>query len=517
MQKMYNVFTVALFVLAVLAFSSSSGEAAKIKPKGTVNFELVAVRTLEAMDRDDAVILASGKTVESPIVPFKPTMNIDDYKALKDAANAKARITADMQGETSAQGTFSPPGYVGPDINGVTQSEAGGTRPPDTHGAVGPDHFAEITNAHYDVYRKSDGVRVKSVSLASFFGYSTRGFYDPRCIYDPTGNRWVVAAPARMESSTVQYQFVAVSKTTDPTGEFYIYRADLCFQDNNDFWDFPQVGVDSQSIFITALIFANNENYVGSDLCVVSKTSLYSGESASGKIFTGLDGPLAPPIVLDTNKKSCFVATSYFTQIVMYTLTYVKKSPILTKSAIPITAYSLPPNASQPGTATLLDTLDGRFVNASTQSGNSLWQVHTVNINDRPTPQWYEFNILKKNVTQGGTFTASSTSHDWNATIAANKKGDVFVTWSSTDVTAGTNAQVRYSGRRKADTSGIIDGGAALFTSSTYYAPTGGSYERWGDYSAVTIDPSNTSRAWIVNEKIDSISQWGSRITCIGY
>ena len=517
MRKVYCVFVVAQFVLAGLAFISSSGEAAKIKPSATINFELVAVRTLDDMEADDAALQASGKIVESTIVPFRPTMNIGDYKAAKAAANANARITVDKQSETTAKSAYAPPGYVGPDIEGVTQSEAGGARPPDTHGAVGPDHFAEITNSHYDVYRKSDGVRVKSVSLASFFGYTTQSIFDPRCVYDSTEGRWIVASPARRESTTVQRQFIAVSKTTDPTGEFYVYSADVCHLDNGDFWDYPQFGVDNKSILITANIFASDSSYSGSDLCVVSKGSLYSGKSASGKLFTQLDGTLAPPIVLDNSKKSCFVATSYFTQIILYSLTYKKSSPRLTKSAIPITTYSLPPGASQPGTAALLDTLDARFVNASTQNGNSLWQAHTINENDRPTPRWYEFDISKKTVTQSGTFNASSASHDWNASIAANKKGDVFVTWSSTDVTAGTNAQVRYSGRRKTDTSGIIDGGSALFTSSTYYAPSGGSVERWGDYSAVTIDPSNTSRAWIVNEKINSTSQWGSRITCIGY
>ena len=517
MQKLYGVFIVAQFVLAGMAFIPSSGEAAKIKPTATINFELVAVRTLEAMETDDAALQASGRTVESPTIPFRPTMNVDDYKTAKDAANANARITADKQGKTSAKGTYAPPSYVGPDIDGVTQSEAGGFRPPDTHGAVGPDHFVEITNSHYDVYRKSDGVRVKSVSLASFFGYTTQSIFDPRCVYDSTEGRWIVASPARKESTTVQRQFIAISKTTDPTGEFYVYSADVCYLDNDDFWDYPQFGVDNKSILITANIFASDSSYSGTDLCVVSKSSLYSGKSASGKLFSQLDGTLAPPIVLDTSSKSCFVATSYFTQIVLYTLTYKGSSPRLTKSAIPITTYSLPPDASQPGTAALLDTLDGRFVNASTQNGKSLWQVHTINENGRPTPRWYEFNISNKTVTQSDTVNASSASHDWNASIAANKKGDVFVTWSSTDVTAGTHAQVRYSGRRKTDTSGMIDGGEALFTSSTYYAPSGGSVERWGDYSAVTIDPSNTSRAWIVNEKINSTSQWGSRITCIGY
>jgi len=41
--------------------------------------------------------------------------------------------------------------------------------------------------------------------------------------------------------------------------------------------------------------------------------------------------------------------------------------------------------------------------------------------------------------------------------------------------------------------------------------------QRWGDYSAVTLDPSNEANAWLVNEKINNNSIWGSRIITIGF
>ena len=63
---------------------------------------------------------------------------------------------------------------------------------------------------------------------------------------------------------------------------------------------------------------------------------------------------------------------------------------------------------------------------------------------------------------QGGFITTSATSKDWNASITANADKDVYVTWSSTDPTAGTNAQVRFSGRRSTDTASVIEGGSSL-------------------------------------------------------
>lgn len=515
MEKILKTFIAVPLALTAIVFVHTLAEAGKIRPETTINFKLVQLRTPGEMEAADAAMQATGRMPEAQEVPFRPTMSIVDYKAAKAAA-AESTATNSEDAE-SPNGPLAPPVFIGPDIEGANQTEAGGWRPPDTHGAVGIDHFAEVTNSHYDVYRKSDGVRVKSVSLASFFGYTAESLFDPQCSYDSAANRWIVAAEAFQESSTVQRQFVAVSQTNDPTGAFYIYNADVNYKNNSDFWDYPHLGVDKNAILITANIFAFGLIYAGTDLAVVDKNKLYNGQGVRAKLFTNLDGTLMPPIVLDQSDKTCLVAAVSSGNITLYTLTYPGGKPTLSKSNISVPAYSTPPDASQPGTSDKLDTLDRRFVNASTQNGNSLWQVHTINNGGRPTPKWYEFNISTNTVIQSGTVNATGSSHDWNASVAANTSNDAFMTWSSTDVELGTNAQVRFSGRRNTDTAGVIQSGSALFTSSTFYNPSSDNPERWGDYSAVTVDPTNSLRAWIVNEKINSTTVWGSRIGQIGY
>jgi hypothetical protein len=143
--------------------------------------------------------------------------------------------------------------------------------------------------------------------------------------------------------------------------------------------------------------------------------------------------------------------------------------------------------------------------------------VHTINVNGLPKPKFYEFNTATNTVIQSGIISASATSNDWNASIAANANNDVYVTWSSTDPNAGINAQVRFSGRLHTDPIGAISSGSVLFTSPAFYNPSSDNPERWGDYSAVTVDPKDPLRAWIVNEKIDSATIWGSRIGEIGF
>ena len=123
-----------------------------------------------------------------------------------------------------------------------------------------------------------------------------------------------------------------------------------------------------------------------------------------------------------------------------------------------------------PGTTATLDTSDSRFVNAGTQIGNSLFQVHSINSGGFARCRFYEFDTVNIQVIQTGDFGRSSTSFDFNASIAANRRKDVFVTWSSTDVTNNVNAEVRYSGRLHTDPLGVIPSpGSLLFGSDTYY------------------------------------------------
>ncbi|WKZ15924.1 MAG: hypothetical protein QY317_01200 [Candidatus Jettenia caeni] len=487
----------------------------KIRPAGILKSRQARIRTPKQMETGETTLLTPGKSPEGVEIPFRPTINDAEYKAAKSAISAKSTDTD--RPEVAPPQPLAPPVLKGINIEGVNQNEAGGFRPPDTHGAVGKKHFVEITNSHLDIYTKT-GSRVKTISLASFFGYTLKTIFDPRCVYDKTWNRWIITAEAFPETTTVQRQLIAVSLTDNPLGSFYIYKIDINTRNNDDFWDFPQLGMDQDSIIITANIFGPTA-YRTTRMFAVAKALLYNGLGFSVPIFSGLKGTLAPPIVLDQNNKSFLVAAvTSGTTITKYTLENSSRAnPTLTSSTITVPSYSLPPNAQQPNTTALLDTSDSRFINASTQSGNSLWQVHTINSGGLPKPKFYEFNTSTNTVAQSGFFSASANSNDWNATITANTTKDVYVIWSSTKQTATTHAQVRFSGRRSTDPAGVIPSGSVLFQSTTFYKPTGTDPERWGDYSAVTVDPINPLKAWIVNEKINTTTTWGSRIGQIGF
>jgi hypothetical protein len=486
------------------------------------------------------------------MTPFRPTVNNDELAALKTVAASQpsARRGATTSSALSSSGAMKFSGAlamsmsaatsIAPVVNGINMgglSQGNGIWiPPDAHGAVGANQFVEVVNQKLAVYSKATPPKLlKSVSLESFFGYTAPppGLFAPRVIYDRTWKRWIVIANALHESAGVQKLLIAVSKNSDATGAFYVVRdfnADV--SQNGEFNDFPQLGIDQDGVIVTTNVFGDetlDSPYVRSQVITFAKAQAYNGLALEAQfIDAGQPGTLAPPIVLDANPNTVLIAAAPAdypngTTLRLFTLTNSSRGsaaslagPVSVPLAVP---YGMPADAQQFGTVDTLLTGDARFGNVSTQVDDTLWQTHTVeNGNGLPTPVWYRINTQTHTVVETGVFYASPTSFDFNASIVANQEGDMFVTWSSTDPNpdVAANAQVRFSGRIVGDPQTDLSPGTALFTSSPFYDPDPAFYGPppwpWGSYSAITIDPANDMQAWLVNEKINSTSRWGSQI-----
>lgn len=481
------------------------------------------VRTMEQMVQAHK----AQPTSPAAFVPFRPTMDESEYETAKAAAEA-ARAAAQRPARPRATAPLAPPTLRDIDCDGVDQGTAGNLAPPDTHGAGGATQFTQIVNSHIVVWDKPPSVgtcptQLMSVPLAAFFGYFNAILFDPRVVYDQVFNRWVVAAEAFPESATVQLQFVAVSLTSDATGGFFIYsfNARDLSGGGSAFWDFPQIGIDEDAIIVTGNVF--NPGFVGARAWFLPKHRMYNGLGFGFCFFFGgvFDlGTIAPPLVLDQNPATVLAIApnaANFLNITKFAATSRVCPIVLSTDNIPVAAYGIQPNAPQPGTTQVLHTGDNRFANASTQVGNALWQTHTTNDFGLPTPRFYKINTATNAIDQTGNFFATETSSDFNPSIAANGANDIYVTWSATDVANGTNAQVLFGGKQDADPD---IGGGVVFTSPT--ALTGNfdpnfNAQRWGDYSAVTIDPTDSTRAWGVNERVDDTGNgWLTRFFNMG-
>jgi hypothetical protein len=478
-----------------------------IEPKAFAEASAPTLRTAEQMAQADLTALAP-LVGETSAVPFMPTIDPETYRAAKNGISALGPVQE--KPVTKPAAPLGPVGILG-NFLGINQTLAGGARPPDTEGAVGHTQFVEVVNQRVVVYFKN-GFLQKSTALVAFFGTS-EFIFDPRVVYDRDWQRWVLVASRKSTSSTdtVRRFFLAVSKTPNAAGDYNLYSVGFNGGpfNNGDWWDFPMLGIDQDSVLVTGNIFDTPTGaFKFAALLPVAKARVYNNLGFSVPIFTGLVATLAPPIVRDQNAATFLIAAPPNSNALRkYTLRDSSRVPGVTLFGpvnIPVPAYSIPRDARQFGTTDLLDTSDGRFENASTQIGNNLWQVHTIGLGTFPTPKFYRINTATNTLTSSGFFFASGSSDDWNASIAANDSNQAIATWSSTDPTLGINAQIRV-------TSGPSGAGTVLFTSPTFYNPSIDNPERWGDYSAVTIDPVLQNHAWLVNEKIDSRFVWGSR------
>jgi len=371
------------------------------------------------------------------------------------------------------------------------------------------------------------------VTFNAFFGTSD-ALSDPRVVYDPVWNRWVITADSDPVSATLQNFYIGISLTDDATGPYYLYQFNVTLAPG-DFFDYPQLGMDQDAVIVTANIY-NGDNFKYADTFAIAKARLYNGLDFAVPVFTGLIATLAPLVAQDQNPISYLIAAPFqgftpSTTLPLYAMRDTSRpaaTSLVLQASVPVAGFGFPRSADQPGTPVLIDTLDGRFVNASTQVGNLLYQVHTVGFGGpggQPTPRWYKIDTTTNTALVQDYFYRSATSNDWNATIAANSLDEVFVTWTADEPgrADGVYPEVRISGKQAADAA--IPAGRSVEVSPSFYVDFAEAlgFARWGDYSAVALDPVGTSacapfrQAWIVNEKAKAPSFWGTTLAQIGF
>ncbi|PYL07509.1 MAG: hypothetical protein DME33_10130, partial [Verrucomicrobia bacterium] len=133
--------------------------------------------------------------------------------------------------------------------------QCGAGTPPDTNGAVGPNHYIQAVNSAYGIYNKTGTLLASFTENALWAGTGTfcdgNGGGDPVVIYDALADRWILTHLAYSPGATTGafYQCVAASQTSDPvTGGWYLYaiRTDTGAVGQppaNTINDYPKFGV----------------------------------------------------------------------------------------------------------------------------------------------------------------------------------------------------------------------------------------------------------------------------------
>lgn len=400
--------------------------------------------------------------------------------------------------------------------------------PPDTNGAVGLTQYVQWVNEAFAVFDKATGALLKGPvagnSLWAGFGggCQTNNDGDPIVMYDKLANRWVFAQFS--VSTTPDLQCVAVSTTSDATGTFNRYS----FQYSN-FDDYPKMGVWPDAYYATFNMFSNtNNSFVGADLCAYDRNAMLNGQAATqvcfqqgssigGVLPADLDGTTAPPagspeflLFFGSNNVNLFKFHVNFATPSASTLT----GP----TAIPVSAFTPVCNGGtcipQAGTTNKLDSLADRLMYRLAYrnfgSHESLVVNHSVTAGTGGGVRWYEIQNPSGTpvLAQQSTF-APDSSFRWMGSIAMDQAGDIGVGYSVSS--SSINPGIRFTGRTPSDPANTLEAETTIINGTGSQT---GTLTRWGDYSALQVDPSDDCTFWYTTEylKASGTFNWNTRI-----
>ena len=441
-----------------------------------------------------------------------------------------------------------PGGGAGSGIIGVGKGFSGPAgsftvqyAPPDTTGAVGATQYVQVVNTGMAVFDKSTGTVVKGPvptnALWQGFGglCETDNDGDATVAYDKAAGRWVISqfAVTNAGTSSAPYlQCVAVSTSSDATGTYNRYA----FSYGSTFPDYPKLGVWPDGYYTTFNMF-NGNTFAGAKLCAYDRSAMLSGAAATQQCFqlsanyggvlpSDADGSLAPPagapnyhVNFGTNSLNVWAFHVDWTTPANTTLTGPTSLGVAAFAPACSGGTCIPQSGTRQKLDSLADRMMYRLAYRNFADGHqSLVASHSVNPNgsgrkaaSASAIRWYELRVNSGalSVYQQGTFNPDSTFR-WMPSIAMDKVGNIAVGYSASSSTI--HPAVRYTGRQTTEALGTMETEASIIEGGG--SQTGSNLARWGDYSTMTLDPSDDCTFWYANEYIQANGafNWSTRI-----
>ena len=519
-----------IYLLSILSAKETLAESQDFTT-ARVSPTVVNVSTLPTLSAAEATQLRSQSRVLPTQIPG----------GIARLSRIKANPLSTSEGKLAAQVNRSiTPVSAPPNVNTASGTRATSTKncvgnaatgfaPSDSHGAVGRNHYVEVTNVDLGIYAKTSCTRNRFVSLKTFFGITDPNTtaFDPRAIYDFRNNRYVVTTETRKTSSTDQFQYFAVSQTGDPLGAWNVYRIPIsegsyrfCKKALTDFWDYPNLGYNSNQWFITANNFPTSGASYGV-IMTIDKAPTLTGSvpvlrcyGTSSSTRAQVQFNVAPPLDRSTATTAYFLATDSGagSQLRKYTLNTLTGA-MTYNTPIAIPAWTAPPGAPQPTTTLLLDTLDGRIQSNTVQIGNRVYAIHALNVGGRSAIRLYRVNAGTNTAEVRFTYALTGLAA-WGPSFAIANTGSTTSGFFAFNYSGSTLNPAAALVARRNDNVGGFPG----FTYQTGVPMTNscqnGTRCRWGDYSATSLDPANLNSAFGVAQFMTGGSQfsWSTKI-----
>lgn len=404
---------------------------------------------------------------------------------------------------------------------------ATGWLPPDCTLAVGGAHVLASVNSSLAIYSKA-GAPLLQRTLTQWFANVAQGLtiFDPKALFDQHAGRWVLLAVAVSDTPKASLHLLSISSTSNPMGPWRNYRFDAMRDGTtatNNWADFPALGVDNQALYVTSNMFAFGGGFQYSKIRVIPKTGPYAGGAAPFFDFTKMKNPdnsvaftIQPCHTFGAPMVEYLVNTGFpsANYLSIWRIVNAATTPVLTRTRVTVSPYSLAPNANQPGAVAALNTGDVRVLHAVFR-GDSMWTSFTTAHSwgagaNRAAVQWCQIRAGVPSVVQQGVYGAA-TGHYFYPAACPDANGNVSLVFSR----SGSNefGSLAYTGRRATDPLGTLQASAVLKAGvAGYFGPDSGGRNRWGDYNGIASDPANGRVVWMYGEYASALNTWGTRV-----
>ncbi|HEX8599961.1 MAG TPA: S-layer homology domain-containing protein [Chloroflexia bacterium] len=433
--------------------------------------------------------------------------------------------------------------------------------PPDTEGDVGLDHYFQWNNIGFKIFDKAGNLLYGPVPGNTLFqgmtgpagdACSGTNSGDPIVLFDTMANRWLASQFTTFNvPSGPTYECIAISKTSDPTGQYYRY-AYLASPASNPtyFEDYPHFGVWPDAYYMTTNEFNINPVnagavFVGAGNFAFEREKMLAGDPAARMIYfhleppyggflpSDMDGPTPPPagspnyfIAVDDefganaeDLLSIFKFHVDWSNVMSSTFTGPVEVPVAEFDP-DLCAGAREACIPQPNTEQKLETISDRLMfrlayrNFGTHE--SLVVNHTVDASGtgQAGVRWYELRSPNTTPTihQQGTY-APDANHRWMGSMAMDGDGNIALGYSVSNAT-DLFPSIRYTGRLAGDPLGqMSQGEASMYEGLGSQVDPEGDLARWGDYSMMGIDPVDDCTFWYTQEYYPTTgTYWNTRI-----
>ncbi len=399
-----------------------------------------------------------------------------------------------------------------------------GSYPPDANGSVNENYYFQVVNTTYAIYDKNGNILAGPSNLNTIFDPNLPGANcnngDPIVLWDEQANKWFYAEFSLCNNN--DYMLIAVSQTDDPTGAWWSWSYDV-----DDTPDYMKFGIWQDGYYMAT----NTSN--GKDVYVFERDKMIIGDPNPTMI--GFDNPNRPDTfdgfhcILPLDNDGVWAPNGTPGQFItiadddqnnpadelwIFELNADWNTPSNSTFqrtqtlAVPSFAGNFTgnwDNIPQPGTTQKLDGLSTILMyraNYRNFSGDQrLVVTHTIAENSNEGAiRWYELQNTGSgwNIRQTGNINPDNTTR-WNASIAINAQKEIGIGYSVSDGNS-TYPSIRFCGQSAAENNnanGVMDIDETSIQNGQYSQD---SYNRWGDYCNISVDPSDNRTFWFTSE-----------------